>query len=82
MDINDLKVELSKHALPVIVKEGNTVFTVFLKSSVRSLSQWQTVNKIQDLVTFYVGDKYPLIEAMHNDADHFLLILKPQPTQP
>lgn len=67
--------QLSQIATIAVIKQGY-VFTLLLVGS--GLSNWTTVNKIQSIVLDEVGNKYSIIEAMRNDENYFLLILKPE----
>ena len=68
-NIKGVKIEL--------IKAGN-VFTLLLKGE--GLSNWETVNYINNLCLESFGDKYQMIEAMKNDNDFFLLVLHSKET--
>jgi hypothetical protein len=56
-----------------VIKAG-VVFTLLLKG--KGLSNWNTVNKINLDCLDAVGEKYSIVEAMKNDDDFFLLVLR------
>ena len=73
MDIEQLKKQLSKFGTIEVIKAG-VVFTLLMKG--KDLANSNTVSKINMDVIEAVGDKYPKIEAMKNDDDFFLIVLK------
>ncbi|MGN6491190.1 MAG: hypothetical protein ACTHLE_04280 [Agriterribacter sp.] len=74
MNSDKLKKSLARFGNPLVVKEG-IVFTIFITGN--GLSKWETVKELQKIALYYSEDKYPNIEAMVNDDNFFLLILKP-----
>ena len=74
MKLDTLKLRLCKFGIPQVVKEG-LVFTVLITG--KGLEKSETVTAIQELVLDYAVDKYPLIEAVKNEDEFFLIILKP-----
>ena len=62
-----------KDAQIEVIKSG-VVFTLLLKG--KGLSNWNTVNKINLDCLDAIGEKYSIVEAMKNDDDFFLLVLR------
>jgi predicted YcjX-like family ATPase len=71
--MEELKVKLSEFGNIEVIKEG-IVFTLLLTGN--GLSKSGVVTKIQTLVLEAVADRFPIIEAMKNTNNFFLLILK------
>jgi hypothetical protein len=73
MNLDKLKIQLSKVADIVVLKQG-LVFTVLLKG--KNLAKWETVNKINLDILECAGKLYPNIETMANDDDYFMIVLR------
>lgn len=75
MTFNELKEKLSTYGHIEIISE-KTVFTLLLTGN--GLTKMQTVSDIQKTIIEYVGDKYPVVEAMKNNQTFFCIVLKPK----
>lgn len=73
--MENLKEQLNKYG-DILVLKDSTIFTLLLKTANRSLANAETTLKILESVLDYLGDTKTKIEAMRNDEDYLLLILK------
>lgn len=75
MTLENLKIKLCRYGNLQILKEG-VVFSVLITG--KGMTNSDSVIKIKELIMSYVGEKFPIIEAMRNEEDFLCLILKPK----
>lgn len=73
--MENLEKELVKYG-DILVLKNSDVFTLLLKTAGRSLANADTTFKILGAVREYLENSKTKIEAMRNDDDYLLLILK------
>jgi len=73
MNIEKLKVELSKLGYIQILKAGS-VFTLLITGE--NLDNGNIFSTIHEAIDKYTDRQYPFIEALKNDSNFFCIVLK------